>query len=196
MYFPTAFAMIPRLPEWDTLGHMVEKKLASLYKVTGELPTMSRPIYETVHTGLPVHSHGIISNLGRATFLPNRIFSRQHAKRARPLLPLLITGFQSSITDPLTTGSKIVKLTTSLCQSSMEGFIPRMSTRTLNSSPQPGRLSAGSTLDYLLVHPMGMDHFGANSWSPIRQNIATMPFVRTSGWHLILQNGRSENTTY
>jgi len=45
------------------LGHLVEAKLASLYKVTGELPSMSRPMYETVHTGLPVNTHGIVSNL-------------------------------------------------------------------------------------------------------------------------------------
>ncbi len=30
------------------LGHLVESKLASLYKVTGELPSMSRPMYETI----------------------------------------------------------------------------------------------------------------------------------------------------
>ena len=35
-----------------TLGHLVEAKLASLYKVTGESPSMSRPMYETVHIGL------------------------------------------------------------------------------------------------------------------------------------------------
>ena len=45
------------------LGHLVEAKLASLYKVTGELPSMSRPMYETIHTGLPVSDHGIVSNL-------------------------------------------------------------------------------------------------------------------------------------
>jgi predicted AlkP superfamily pyrophosphatase or phosphodiesterase len=44
------------------LGHLVEQKKASLYKVIGELPSMSRPMYETVHTGLPVIQHGIISN--------------------------------------------------------------------------------------------------------------------------------------
>ena len=37
-----------------TKGHLVEAKLASLYKVTGELPSMPRPMVETVHTGLPV----------------------------------------------------------------------------------------------------------------------------------------------
>lgn len=34
------------------LGHLVDVKLASLYKVIGELPSMSRPMYETIHTGL------------------------------------------------------------------------------------------------------------------------------------------------
>ena len=54
------------------LGHLVEAKLASLYKVTGELPTMSRPMYETVHTGLPSSEHGIVSNLiVRRSIKPN-----------------------------------------------------------------------------------------------------------------------------
>jgi predicted AlkP superfamily pyrophosphatase or phosphodiesterase len=44
------------------LGHLVEQKQASLYKVIGELPSMSRPMYETIHTGLPVIEHGIIAN--------------------------------------------------------------------------------------------------------------------------------------
>ena len=43
-------------------GHLVERKLASLYKVIGELPSMSRPMYETIHTGLPVIAHGIVAN--------------------------------------------------------------------------------------------------------------------------------------
>ena len=44
------------------LGHLVESKLASLYKVIGELPSMSRPMYETIHTGLPSSEHGIVAN--------------------------------------------------------------------------------------------------------------------------------------
>jgi len=55
-----------------TLGHLVEVKLASLYKVTGELPSMSRPMYETIHTGLPISEHGIVSNLVvRSSTKPN-----------------------------------------------------------------------------------------------------------------------------
>jgi len=44
------------------LGHLVEARLASLYKVIGELPSMSRPMYETIHTGLPASEHGVVSN--------------------------------------------------------------------------------------------------------------------------------------
>ncbi len=43
-------------------GHLVETQRASLYKVTGELPSMSRPMYETIHTGQPAFSHGIVAN--------------------------------------------------------------------------------------------------------------------------------------
>ena len=44
------------------LSHLVETKQASLYRVLGELPGMSRPMYETLHTGLPVSEHGIVAN--------------------------------------------------------------------------------------------------------------------------------------
>src|SRR5512147_2777242 len=45
------------------LAHLVEARRASLYKVQGEMPSLSRPMYETIHTGLPVSDHGIVSNL-------------------------------------------------------------------------------------------------------------------------------------
>jgi predicted AlkP superfamily pyrophosphatase or phosphodiesterase len=44
------------------LGHLVETKQASLYKIIGELPSMSRPMYETIHTGTPSSEHGIVAN--------------------------------------------------------------------------------------------------------------------------------------
>lgn len=54
------------------LMHLVEQKIASLYKVIGELPTLSRPMYETIHTGVPVIEHGIVSNRTiRPSYMPN-----------------------------------------------------------------------------------------------------------------------------
>jgi predicted AlkP superfamily pyrophosphatase or phosphodiesterase len=54
------------------LGHLVETKQASLYKMIGELPSMSRPMYETVHTGVPSSVHGIVANsIVRLSKMPN-----------------------------------------------------------------------------------------------------------------------------
>jgi predicted AlkP superfamily pyrophosphatase or phosphodiesterase len=60
------------------LGHLVEVKLAGRYKVIGELPSISRPMYETIHSGLPASLHGIISNkVVRKSVKPN-IFQLVH----------------------------------------------------------------------------------------------------------------------
>lgn len=54
------------------LGHLVDAKIATLYKVMGEMPSMSRPMYETVHTGLSASEHGVVSNLVvRRSIKPN-----------------------------------------------------------------------------------------------------------------------------
>ncbi len=54
------------------LGHLVESKQATLYKIVGELPSMSRPMYETIHTGMPTSEHGIVANtVNRLSIMPN-----------------------------------------------------------------------------------------------------------------------------
>ncbi|HEX9838255.1 MAG TPA: alkaline phosphatase family protein [Anaerolineales bacterium] len=54
------------------LGHLVETKQASLYKIIGELPSMSRPMYETIHTGMASSEHGIVANtIVRRSKMPN-----------------------------------------------------------------------------------------------------------------------------
>ncbi len=44
------------------LTHLVEIKKASLYKVKAELPTLSRPLYEVLLTGVPTSVSGITAN--------------------------------------------------------------------------------------------------------------------------------------
>lgn len=54
------------------LGHLVESKQATLYKIVGELPSMSRPMYETIHTGVVSSEHGIVANtVNRLSRMPN-----------------------------------------------------------------------------------------------------------------------------
>jgi predicted AlkP superfamily pyrophosphatase or phosphodiesterase len=65
------------------LGHLVEARLASRYSVIGELPSLSRPIYETVHTGLTVSQHGVVSNdIIRRSIVPN-VFELAHSRGRR-----------------------------------------------------------------------------------------------------------------
>jgi len=54
------------------LGHLVETRQATLYKIIGELPSMSRPMYETIHTGMVTSEHGIVANtVVRRSTMPN-----------------------------------------------------------------------------------------------------------------------------
>lgn len=43
--------------------HLVEQRLGAKYLVRSELPSLSRPMYETLLTGLPVFRHGITNNM-------------------------------------------------------------------------------------------------------------------------------------
>jgi hypothetical protein len=62
------------------LGHLVKARLASLYKIVGELPSMSRPMNETIHTGLPASEHGIVANsIVRFSAKPNLFRSVKEA---------------------------------------------------------------------------------------------------------------------
>lgn len=45
------------------LEHLIESKKGTKLKIKGELPSMSRPIYETLLTGCEVHEHLIVNNL-------------------------------------------------------------------------------------------------------------------------------------
>src|SRR5690606_11387485 len=54
------------------LEHLVETRRATRYTVIGELPSMSRPIYETLHTGVTCSEHGITNNnIVRLSKMPN-----------------------------------------------------------------------------------------------------------------------------
>lgn len=44
------------------MEHLVEQKKAAVYLMESELPTMSRPLYEVIQTGVPVIDHGIYHN--------------------------------------------------------------------------------------------------------------------------------------
>lgn len=54
------------------MEHLVESQQAHVFKELGEMPTISRPMYETIHTGVPVSEHGVTSNwVVRPSRMPN-----------------------------------------------------------------------------------------------------------------------------
>ena len=67
---------------WDICGenagyleHLIDTRQGAKYRVRGELPSMSRPMYETTFTGLPASVHGITGNsVVRPSRCPN-VFS-------------------------------------------------------------------------------------------------------------------------
>ena len=57
------------------LEHLAESGQAAKYKVQGQLPSMSRPMYATLLTGLPVHRHGVGNNMMNAMLEAESVFS-------------------------------------------------------------------------------------------------------------------------
>jgi predicted AlkP superfamily pyrophosphatase or phosphodiesterase len=148
------------------LGHLVEANLASLYKVTGELPSISRPMYETVHTGLPVSAHGIVSNQNvRLSTQPNVFRLAQAAGK-------ITAAAAYSWFSELYNRAPYDRIED--CEVDDEAlpiqhgrFYTRDEYPDLDLFAIAGMLVRRFTPDYLLVHPMGMDYtgeaYGANS---------------------------------
>ncbi|MGD0750383.1 MAG: alkaline phosphatase family protein [Anaerolineales bacterium] len=141
------------------LGHLVEAKLASLYKVTGELPSLSRPMYETIHTGLPVNEHGIVSNLMvRASTAPNVFRSAQAVGRTTAAAAYYWFSelYNRSPFDPIQ--DREVDDKSLLIQHGR--FYTQDEYPDIELFATAGMLVRRFKPDYLLVHPMGMDNAG------------------------------------
>lgn len=141
------------------LGHLVETKKATLYKIHGELPSMSRPMYETIHTGLPTSEHGIVSNYTvRPSKSPNifQLVKESGRKTAAAAYYWFSELYNRVPYDPILDREvDDPSLTIQHGRFYMEDDYPDaesfLSAATLVRKVQP---------DYLLVHPMGMDYKG------------------------------------
>ena len=141
------------------LGHLVENKLAGLYRIVGELPSMSRPMYETIHTGLPSSEHGIVANsISRLSNKPNLF---QAITKAGKITAAAAYAWYSELYnrapyDPI--NDREVD----------DGKLPIQHGRfyTQDEYPDIELLRTAALLvrrfspDYLLFHPMGMDYNG------------------------------------
>jgi predicted AlkP superfamily pyrophosphatase or phosphodiesterase len=141
------------------LEHLIETQAGTRYTVRGELPSLSRPMYETVHTGLPVTRHGIYSNqIARRSSVPN-IFEivvrngRTTAAAAYYWFSELYNRVPFDLIDDREVDDPSL-------------LIQHGRFYTEDGFPDKELFAAAATLvrkwspDYLLVHPMGMDNQG------------------------------------
>ena len=150
------------------LGHLVETKQASLFKVTGELPSMSRPMYETVHTGLPVSEHGIVANyIIRRSTKPNVFQAAVEANKTTAAAAyywfseLYNRAPYDRIADREVDDDRL------LIQHGR--FYTQDEYPDIELFATAGMLVRKFLPDYLLVHPMGMDYTGEKYGADSRQ---------------------------
>jgi predicted AlkP superfamily pyrophosphatase or phosphodiesterase len=141
------------------LGHLVESKQASLYEVQGELPSLSRPMYETIHTGLTSSQHGIVaSSVVRRSNKPN-VFEMAHQaglSTAAAAYFWFSELYNRVPYDPI--DDREVDDETLPIQHGR--FYTQDDYPDLELFHTAAMLVRKFDPDYLLVHPMGMDYLG------------------------------------
>ena len=185
------------------LGHLVAEKVASLYKVTGELPSVSRPMYETVHTGLSTSEHGIVSNLVvRRSTKPNVFQSAVHAGKVTAAAAywwfseLYNRAPYDKIMDREVDDDSL------LIQHGR--FYTQDEYPDVELFATAGILFRRFKPDYLLIHPMGMDYlgatFGADSaeyrGQAIHQDLWLAPYITewmSAGYSILLTGDHGMN---
>ena len=148
------------------LSHLIESKLASSFKMVGELPAMSRPMYETIHTGVPISEHGVTSNqIIRLSKVPNIFQTAKDAGKttaaaAYSWFSELYNRAPYDIIDDREVDDESLLIQHGRFYSDDE--FPDIELFALGTM-----LMRKYAPDYLLIHPMGVDdmghHFGADS---------------------------------
>jgi len=141
------------------LEHLVETAQGSRYSVRGELPTLSRPMYETVHTGLPVTQHGIVSNqIVRRSSVPNVFqIAVRNGRTTAAAAYYWFSELYNRVPYDLVDDREIDDASL---------LIQHGRFYTEDGFPDKELFLAAATLvrkfspDYVLVHPMGMDNLG------------------------------------
>ncbi|MDX1993970.1 MAG: alkaline phosphatase family protein [bacterium] len=141
------------------LEHLVETRAASRYRVIAELPTMSRPLYETLHTGVPSSVHGITNNQVVRRSNQTNVF--QMARDAGKVTAAAAFCWFSELYNQAPYDPIMHRETDDDSLAIQHGRFYLS-----EQIPDLEVFAAGASLltkffpDYLLIHPMGMDTIG------------------------------------
>lgn len=148
------------------LEHLCEKRKATKFEVLGELPSASRPMYETIFTGLPVYEHGITNNGVCRLSKHSSIFHLLQAQRRKSLAVAYYWISELYLSAPFDKVKDIMREDKDACI--QKGFFYYEDT-----FPDGHLYSIASnymekdSYDFVFIHPMNIDdaghHFGAGS---------------------------------
>lgn len=148
------------------LEHLVEHHQAQRMSVIAEMPSMSRPLYETIQTGVAPYVHGITSNsVVRRSIMPNvfDIAAKNGRVTAAAAYWWVSELYNAVPYDPIEHG----EIDNPDCAIQHGRFYMNDSFPDAELFAQAERMIRRYAPDYLLIHPMGMDdtghRHGANS---------------------------------
>ena len=155
------------IAECGYLAAAVEADQARVWKMLSCLPTISAPLYETIHTGLAPVDHGILGNEGiRPSEHPN-VFSELKANGRNSGVvahSYFHTLYGGSAFDPFE-HTEISDLTQPIAFAryySMEGYCPENSCMPsdIDLCAQAWKIAHNHAPDYLLLHMPACDTLG------------------------------------
>lgn len=148
------------------LEHLVEHHLAERFSMRAEMPSMSRPLYETLQTGTPPHVHGVVNNnIVRRSTMPNVFeIAAQHGRVTAAAAYWWVSElYNAAPYEPVAHG----EIDDPRCAIQHGRFYMEDSFPDAARFEQAERMVQRNAPDYLLIHPMGMDdtghRFGADS---------------------------------
>ena len=143
------------------LGHLAEAGKGAVYRVRGELPAQSRPMYETLMTGLPAGVHGICTNDYTGASKSESLFSlaRRHKKTTAAAAYKWIAELYNGrgAFNPVTGRYQL---------GNQAGLIDNGIFYSVDDYPDSHLYADGDYLrrafrpDFLLIHPMNVDDQG------------------------------------
>ena len=141
------------------LEHLVETRQATRYTCVGELPSMSRPMYETVHTGVVSSEHGVThNNVVRHSTMPN-IF--ELARDAGKVTAASAYSWFSELYNRAPYDIVMDREVDDPALAIQHGrFYQEYPYPDIEVFAAAGSLVAKFQPDYLLIHPMSCDTYG------------------------------------
>ena len=178
------------------LEHLVESRQATRYTCVGELPSMSRPMYETVHTGVVSSEHGVThNNVVRRSTMPN-LFDL--ARDAGKVTAASAYSWFSELYNRAPYDIVLDREVDDPALAIQHGrFYQEYPYPDIEVFAAAGSLVVKFQPDYLLIHPMSCDTFGEEFGglsAEYRRNVvlqdqalaALIPAVQPLGYHVLV----------